>query len=222
MPHVKKYDFTNLDFIAMLAHDMKTPVKAQIRAMNLLYSGAYGEFSEETKNLIKNIIASNKYMQCLVDNVLSDYRMNRGKFILNKAENDLRKTIEEVINNIGILSEVKGQRIIINYLTDNFLCLYDEIEIQRVIANLFSNAFEYAKENSSIELTLGKKQGQIEILFKSLNPSFARFSFNNYKAGAGLGLIICETIINAHNGEFIKDYGDKDLYITGFRLPLIH
>lgn len=221
MPHIKKYDFKNLDFIAMLAHDMKTPVKAQIRAMNLLYSGVYGEFSEDARNLIKNIIASNKYMQCLVDNVLSDYRMNNRKFILNKTENDLRKTIEEVISNIGILSEVKGQRIIINYFTDNFLCMYDEIEIQRVIANLFSNTFEHAKENSSVELTVEKKTGQLEILFKSANSSFESRPFNNYKAGTGLGLIICETIINAHNGEFIRDFGNKDVYITGFRLPLV-
>ena len=213
----------NLDFLAMIAHDLKTPVKAQIRAMNLLYSGIYGEVSSEMRNLILNIIASNKYLQCLVDNILGDYRIKCGKFSLVKSENDFRKTLEEVLCNIGILSEVKGQTIEINYLSDNFLKTYDDIEIQRVVMNLLSNAFEYGRENSAITINISSNNKGIEFEIQSEFKSRIDAQDDVYKkqlkSNCGLGFIICSKIIFAHKGIFKKPLIEEGVYKTGFILP---
>lgn len=102
MLHQNKITLNDTEFLAMLAHDMKTPVKAQVTALKLLYSGAFGILSKEASNTILNILASNKYLQLLLDNILGDYRINKSKIVLNKTKNDIRKTIEESIKNIGI------------------------------------------------------------------------------------------------------------------------
>lgn len=222
MPYKEKYAFENMNFIAKLAHDMKTPVNAQIRAMELLYSGAFGKLSREAKNIILNVTASNIYLQSLLDNVLSDYRINNGNFILKKTKNDIRKTIEKAVINIGILFETKGQKIVINCMTDEFIKNYDEIEIQRVLINLLSNAFEYAKENSDITINVRKNSLGLNIEIKSrtkITENYGKntkFDFN--KSNCGLGLIICEKIINAHNGKIFKEIQNGE-YIVSFCIP---
>lgn len=167
MLHQNKITLNDTEFLAMLAHDMKTPVKAQVTALKLLYSGAFGILSKEASNTILNILASNKYLQLLLDNILGDYRINKSKIVLNKTKNDIRKTIEESIKNIGILFETKEQKVEVNYLTEDFIKLYDEIEIQRVIINLLSNAFEYSKENSTINISVKTKGINLSVEVKT-------------------------------------------------------
>lgn len=225
MRNTKRHLLAGDEFLAMLAHDLKTPIKAQMRALNLLDSGMLKNLSEDAQILLSNIIASNKYMQCLVDNVLGDFRLNKEAFCLNKTKNDLRKTIEYSINNVNILSEVKNQRIIINYLADEYLFFYDEIEIQRVMINVLSNAFEYARENSDIEITVSKNAGEICTVIKSLSSlvkTTDRSRLNLLKAGDGLGLSICEIIVSMHNGKFSAKPSCDGSYAVEFCLPFLN
>ncbi len=223
MSNIQEFATNDTEFIAMLAHDLKTPINAQVRAMNLLYSGICGEFSPEAKNIILNVIASNKYMQSMVDNVLNRYRINSGKLLINKQNHDFRKTLEEALCNIGILSEVKEQKVVINYLSDNYIKKYDEIEIQRVLINLLSNAFQYAKENSSIEITIKNDGNRLSVLIESVLPEcFKGKPFDNTdkkKLNCGLGLLICEKIILLHKGKFQKGNIENGIYKSGFLLP---
>lgn len=221
MSDIKQKAFSNFDFIAMLSHDLKTPVKAQTRAVNLLYSGCFGEFSPEAKNVLLNIIASNKYMQSILDNILGRYRLAKGDFVLNKTNNDFRKTLEETLLNVGVLSEIKGQKVKINYLSEDYIKKYDEIEIQRVLMNLFINAFEYGRENTTVSLTVEDINKQLSFKIESkikkiyTNPVVKNLATTSY----GLGLKICEKIIALHNGIFYKEVIEDEIYKTGFVLP---
>lgn len=222
MSDIKHFEFKDTDCIIETLHDIKTPIYAQIRAMNLLYSGLCGEFSKEAKNIMLNVIASNKYMQCVVENFLYSYKMHSQEHRLNIKENDFRKTLEEVLCSIGILSEAGEQKIVVNYGADNFIKLYDEIEIQRVMTNILSNAFKYSKENSSIKIFITNEAKGL--VFKVENEILPCFVSNleldrNKKYSLNLGVLICEKIINAHKGTFLKGVIENGIYKTGFILP---
>jgi len=221
MYYLKKRDKDDTKFLAMLAHDLKTPVKAQIRALNLVYAGALGEVNEEIENIVKNLIASNKYLQCLIDSVLSEYRLNSGSFVLNKTKNDIRKTLEEALRATGILFDTKEQKISVKYLSDNYICNYDEIEMKRVFINLLSNAFEYSKEKSHILITATREADKIKFQIQSSSAiKQSKDSFSCYKKGTGLGLSICEQILEMHEGDFAAGVAQDDEYISGLSLPL--
>ena len=204
----------------MLAHDIKTPIKAQVTALKLLHSGVFGKLSDEAENIILNILASNKYLQLLLDNILGEYRSNQGKITLHKKENDIRNTVEESIKNTNILFESKNQKIEVNYLTKNFIKFYDEIEIQRVIINLLSNAFEYSKENSTVNIIVKANGEHLKIEIKSkMKISSNENNLACKSSGNGLGLKICEKIIEMHSGIFYKEKNKDKEFISAFELP---
>lgn len=220
MQKLEKSVFNDDEFIAMLAHDLKTPIRAQMSVIKLLCSNYINEFSDDVKNLIINLNASNKYLQCLLDNILNEYRINKKQFNLQIETHDIRQTIEEVLSDIRILSFVKEQKIEVNYSADNFIKNYDEIEIKRVLINLLSNAFDYSKENSTIiiNVSLILSKLKIEIISQAQSLNLAdnkRYSKVNF----GLGLIICEKIINIHGGEFYKKINEDGNFVAVFILP---
>lgn len=217
MLHQNESLIGDCEFLAMLAHDMKTPVKAQIMALKLLYSGAFGKLSKEACNLILNLLASNRYLQLVLENVLGNYRINKNDFILNKTKSDIRKTIEESIGNIQVLFEAKEQKIEVNYLADDFIKFYDEIEIQRVIINLLSNAFEYSEENSTINIEVNNIGKNLCVEIKS-SAKINNKKRLEQKTSTGLGLKICRKIIEAHCGK-IRQENRNGKFSVIFQLP---
>ena len=80
------------NFIEMLTHDLKTPIRAQIQALNLLLKDYFGPLNPKQREIIKEIMASNKYMQNMAENVLTNYKIENGRLKIQKTKNDITKS----------------------------------------------------------------------------------------------------------------------------------
>ena len=127
----------------MLTHDLKTPIRAQIQALNLLLKDYFGPLNPKQREIIKEIMASNKYMQNMAENVLTNYKIENGRLKIQKTKNDIKLTIENTIENLRFIISQKNQKINVNYknIIESF-AFYDDIEIKRVLTNLIVNASE--------------------------------------------------------------------------------
>ena len=222
-------------FIQNLTHDLKTPISAQICACKLLYKDNLGELSEIKKELVRELFASNKYMLLMIQNVLTKYKYDNNSMKINKKICNLTVDVQKIINDLKYIFENKKLNVVFES-EQNFEFAFDEIEIKRVLNNLFANAIEHSAENSTIEATLTEKNN--EVVFKISNKS-KNFSdenlkniFNKYttdithtgKIGFGLGLFICKEIIEAHDGKiraYVKGKKDSDneKIVFEFKLP---
>lgn len=215
--------YNTQSFIAMLAHDMKTPIRAQLRALELLTSGAFGKFSNEASFLIKNMIISNKHLEALADNILNDYKIKKGMYKINKRKNNFKNTLRLLFDQLNILTELKSQKIVITKNLPDIVFKYDEVEILRVFINLFSNALDYAKPNAEIKLDIEFLNG----LFKSKIESITNCEKTVFdqgvalRAGSGLGLVICKMIIEAHGGTSDSYMTKDNRFIFEFSLPAL-
>ncbi len=202
------------DFLAMLTHDLKTPIRAQIRALELLLHDYFGPLNPKQREIIEEILASNKYMQNLTENILTNYKTENGKLVIKKSKNDIKLTVENTVRNLKYILIQKNQTANIQYKNiQNTVYNYDDIEIQRVLTNLIINASEYSYDNSTIDITIEKCRGCLKITISdtgpvisknSINTLFDKYSTNSKdyrKAGTGLGLYICKIIITAHGGK---------------------
>ncbi len=201
------------NFIEMLTHDLKTPIRAQIQALNLLLKDYFGPLNPKQREIIKEIMASNKYMQNMAENVLTNYKIENGRLKIQKTKNDIKLTIENTIENLRFVISQKNQKINVNYknIIESF-AFYDDIEIKRVLTNLIVNASEYSFDNSTIDILVEKENNHFKITVSDtglgimnddVDSIFKKYSTNSKdyrKVGTGLGLYICKAIINAHGG----------------------
>lgn len=154
-------------YIATLSHDLKTPTIAQVRALELMLSGQFGEFNQEQKEMLKLTLDSCNYMYDMVYTLLSTYKFENGDISLNFSSFNLTKTIEESIQEVSNLAEENS--ITVEFSNNSeYMVVADKIEMKRVVINLLSNAINYAFSNSRVVVSINKSGKNLELLVKIL------------------------------------------------------
>lgn len=204
-------------FIETLMHDLKTPARAEERALELLCEGSLGELTAEQKDMIKEILNSSRYMVRMTDNVLTKLRLETEGLVLKKQLNSIKKSIESCVDDIKYMLEAANQTVVITADTDDDKFVYDEETIKLVLNNLLTNASEYSPKNSKIYIAINKNFDNMVISIKDEGAGISREKietlFNNpasmnkrfKKVSAGLGLFITKKILEAHNGSIDID-----------------
>ncbi len=201
-------------FIATLTHDLKTPIRAQLRAMDLLIREQFGSIPDDVKTVLEEVRASCDFMKNMTDNLLLKYKSDKGQLRICKEMNNLKKLLEKCGNNLKYLLNQKQQILCVNYKADIEIFLFDPIEIERVINNLITNASEYTPNEGKIIINiLNKNSEEIEIEIIDggigMTEEYCRIIFDKFvssakkyrKIGSGLGLYISRKIIKAHGGD---------------------
>ena len=201
------------NFIEMLTHDLKTPVRAEKRALELLYDGSFGELNSNQKDIIKEILNSSRYMMRMTDNILARYKLESENYALHLTTNSLKQTLQNCIDEVLYLFEEGQQTLKVNIDLDNDVFEYDEKEISLVLTNLIVNASEYSPKNALINVNIKKEGQNIVISIKDNGPGISKKEQVNIfkehssketrfkKVGSGFGLFIVKNIIEAHNGS---------------------
>jgi len=216
-------------FVATLTHDLKTPTLAQIKALELLYEGTFGELKKDQTEIIKQISNSCKYMLNMVSTLLSTYRYDEGIKNINCEEFDLIHLVNECKNELSCLAREKEQ-IILMKNNGNSIIYADKLEIKRVIINLISNAISHSFEKTEIEIYIQNEDKKVVFLVNSfgntishekLEKLFDKYVSTSKKNGqSGLGLYLTKQIVNIHNGEIIAQSDELNGNTFGFEIPL--
>lgn len=200
-------------FVATLTHDLKTPIRAESRALQLLLDGSFGSLTPEQTSIVKEIYNSSRFMAHMTDNLLTRYKIDQKEISLHKDFNSLKQTIQKCAENLKFLLEDKNQTLKINIDLENDNFLYDELEIIRVFNNLLNNASEYSQENSQISIQVSRIDDFIEVKVADngagISEKDLKTIFNEHassakkfkKVGSGLGLFISKKIIETHGGN---------------------
>jgi signal transduction histidine kinase len=202
------------EFVAMITHELKTPLVPIRGYVELLLSERMGNLNDAQKKRLNVIQTSSESLLRLISDLLDVQKIELGQLKLDKQENDLTEIINSVIVKIKPQLEQKGI-IITQELEAHTICLCDKGRIDQVLNNLFLNSMDFVpKENGKISITLNQHD-KVEIIIKDngigiekdqLEKLFVKFyqvntSTTREHAGTGLGLSICKGIIENHGGK---------------------
>ena len=218
-------------YVASIGHDLKNPTIAQIRSLELLLKGAFGEISEEQKDLLSMILDSCRYMNGMLSSLLDTYRNYGGAIKLQFSEFSMLELVNECVSEMLYVARDKMLDIKLNS-SENCFIYADKVQIRRVIMNLLSNAIKYAYKNTELELNVINESKNVIFEFKNRSPYipddkqeniFARYvsyADAHKELGIGLGLYASKKIIESHNGIMYVKSSTDDRNTFGFKIPL--
>lgn len=204
-------------FVATLTHDLKTPVRAQTKALELLLNGRFGQVNEAQGDILNETLNSNKYMFSMLDNLLSTYKYENGNVVIKKQDVDINDLIRSCCRELKHLAEDKKHQIDFLFEENSLNSYIDPIEIKRVIMNLISNAINYTDESGKISISTKKHEENTIISFvdngrgisedemSGLFNKFTSYSKRFRQVGTGLGLYLSKKILECHGGMISVD-----------------
>ncbi len=212
------------DFVSRLTHDLRTPLVAADRMVNLLKQGALGPITPQMEEVFTTMVRSNQNLLKMVNTLLEVYRYEADRKNLNFSLVDMPQLIQEIIEELVPMAEEKETEIKIKYgtavngsgKTSGFV-RGDRLELRRLLTNLVGNAIKFT-DNGIIEIRITEDETRknaggpnwigIAVADNGAGISeadqtllFERFLPGKHKrSGSGLGLHLCKRITEAHHG----------------------
>lgn len=184
----------------------------------------------EKRELLENIENDSSWLLNMVENLLSVTRINDTvTHQVNKTPEIVEEVVAEAVQRLK--KRFPSASIIVHVPTDYLLIPMDAILIEQVLINLLENALIHSGSSHSPELTVTDHPDHVTFCVKDfghgLNPDvipdiFSGICHNTGSVdshkGMGIGLSICKTVIDAHNGYIeAKNHTNGALFL--FTLP---
>lgn len=225
-------DCNNEDLIATLTHDLKTPAVAQIRGIELLLNGYFGEINDKQRNFLTDIWQSGNYMLSMLMDMLWLYKFDNKKISVNVMSFNVNELIREILKENKLTLSIKNSNFIQKNKTAKIHILADKTHIKRIIHNILINAVTHSTENSIIYIDTDivnnefvfqvTNQGKY-IPKETLNCLFDRNSVFNQKCNGlstGLGLYLSNSLLRLNGGEFICESTKDGKNTFGFVIKI--
>lgn len=218
------------DLIMYLAHDLKTPLSSVIGYLTLLRDEPGVDEATRTRYLTTTLRKAER-LDTLINEFFEITRFNLSKVPLQYHAIDLTRLLEQLVFEAQPLLDSKNLHCQLN--TPETLPLRcDPDKMQRVFDNLLRNAILYSYADSTIQITVTRKQEHAiicvlnhgdtipaEKLARLFEQFFRLDSARSSSGGAGLGLAIAKEITLQHGGD-ISAASDNDTIRFTVTLPL--
>lgn len=211
--------------LSALSHDIRTPLTVLYGMADTLAQSSLPEALHEMADAMRQ---QTLRLNSMVSNLLDMAKLRAGDIRLNLEW----QPVEEVIGaSIKLLGAALAQHpVSVALAPDMPLLRFDAVLMERVLCNLLENAAKYAPPSSPIHIEARTDQKLAHIFvsndgsqfptdrLENLFELFERGDAESNVPGAGLGLAICRSIVNAHGGSIHAD-NDNGARVT-FTLPL--
>ena len=201
-----------------------------INADMLLNSGE--RLDDITKHQIyTDIYDDSEWLINIVENLLSITRLNDGRLKLKFTDQLLDEVIAESLRHISRKHE---EYQIVTECDELILARMDVRLILQVLINLVDNAIKYTPKGSTIRICAMNENGKAKIQVEDNGPGICDemkpHIFEMFYTGKntiadshrslGLGLALCRSIIEVHNGKLVLEDNTPHGCIFSFTLPL--
>lgn len=213
-----------------ISHDLRTPLVSITGTLSSLRENDSYFDIESRRELLDGAYSEAERLNRLVGNLLDMSRLEAHSLKLKREPYDLQEIIG--VARTQLRHQLQGRTILINLPPNLPLVSVDLVLFAQVLVNLLDNAVKYSPADEPIEITAHQQEEQliIEIADRGIGISkeelprvfekFYRAGDGNGRSGSGLGLSICQGIVESHNGTIIAQNRKEGGTCFIIQLPL--
>ncbi|MBS1991010.1 MAG: HAMP domain-containing histidine kinase [Cyanobacteria bacterium SZAS LIN-3] len=201
------------EVVVMVTHDLRTPLATLQNILKFLRSGNYGRLDPKGTEYILVANRNVERMANLVNDLLDIEKVKSGLMTLDKQAFELfdcftaaRELAGAFADEVEVTIEVQETDALVNA---------DQDRVTRVLANLMANAVKFSPRGGKVTVRAEEKGKWVYtsvddqgpgIPAEQLETIFERFrqvenAAAKGKGGSGLGLTICQVIVELHGGK---------------------
>jgi len=217
-----------LQFAHIVAHDLQSPLRGVGGFAELVHRNARERLSPDDCELLEGIVESAKVMQRMVDSLLRYAQVGNGE--IERARVEMDSVFDAALRSLQVQLEEKGAAVMREGSLPSVMG--DSVQLVQLMQNLIGNALKYTRAGVKTEVRVSAAQHNGGFLFsvadngEGIPPEYRAQIFEPLKRlhgaeipGTGLGLALCERIVERHGGRIWVDSEPNVGSIFRFILP---
>ena len=238
---------TKADFMAMLVHDLRSPLIGVKSVIELLQDSGKGAIlGDDQFELLNSAHSSTKKLLELISDFLDLSKYEAGTIAFEASPIQVEKFVDPVLHQMDVQFRQRNVKIV-RVLPENLPEVFvDAMKTEQVVMNLLSNALKFTKSGGTVTLEAAPKMEEVVAAGGLTKKQFVQISisdngvgisadelpllFERYKQvssarivkqkGTGLGLVICKRIVEAQGGRISAESELGKRTTFSFTLPV--
>lgn len=231
---LQQVDSLKDDFLNILSHELQTPLSIVFVSGRLLQLGKLGALNEKQGRHLDKMLQGATILSSLIKDLLDMSQIQAGRFRMLAREIRPEQVISELTESMIPLAESQGLKLV-REIDPTLPPLWaDDRRLGQVLINLIDNAVKFSPPGGQIRVR-ALREGDVlrcEVVdegigiapedFERVFERFVRLEspLARPSRGTGLGLCICQAIVEAHGGTLGVQSTPGQGSTFWFRLPL--
>lgn len=196
------------EFISAINHDFKEPLEHLNQIAEILTNFSQSSPIQDSGELVKTAVAE---IETLIKNICDQKMADQAGLTLRLDQMGIDDVLDDARVMMQPLAKQKGIRLQFESANPPVLAFMDKERVLRVVANLIGNAIKFSPKNSKVVVKVRSDQQFVNVAVTDSGPGipenkisgvYTEFwqSRKTADQGAGIGLAVVKTIVEAHGG----------------------
>ena len=223
------------EFLANMSHELRTPLNAIIGFSDILIKEQAGPIGTPVyREYAKDVNSSGHQLLGIIEDLIDLSRLETGQVDLREAEMNLGALLDLCRRAFEDKAASAGVSLAIGPGAEEIEIWADQVRLRQTLHNLMSNAIKFTPNGGSVRLSghvensgdvvievadtgIGMTPHELDIAMEPFRQ--AQSSLTRSQGGSGIGLTLCNSMIELHGGTLEIESRKGDGTTVTLRLP---
>jgi signal transduction histidine kinase len=211
----QELDRLKSEFLAVVSHELQTPLTAIKGALELVMDDDTGKLSRVQRRFLETIERNSSRLVGLVGDLLDLSRLEAGRVELEPQPLHTQTLVRGALSAVSNLFEARGTQVHVDVAESVPPILGDRRRVEQILTNLLANAAKYTPAGGTVEVAAHAENGHVSLSVADNGPGVPQSErdivFDKFyrgrdaqkrgESGSGLGLAIVKSLVDLHGGS---------------------